>query len=53
MDLKNMKDNVLAKADNRIDLFYSPDKSGGNPKQEAIQNGNQLNEQECGFSPFQ
>jgi hypothetical protein len=36
MDLKNLKDNILAKADNRIDLFYPPDKSGGNPKQKTI-----------------
>jgi hypothetical protein len=31
------KVNFLAKANNNIDLFYPPDKSGGNSKQEATQ----------------
>jgi hypothetical protein len=55
IDLKNMKDNVLAKANNGIEFFIllllkqeaiqsrRQFKAGGNSKQEAIQNGNQLN----------
>lgn len=32
MDLKNIKDNILAKANNGNELFYPPDKPGGNAK---------------------
>jgi hypothetical protein len=44
MDLKNLKDNILAKANNGIEFFIPPAKAGGNSKQEIYQNGNQLHE---------
>lgn len=37
MDLKNIKDNILAKANNGNELFYPPDKLEAMQNLEAIQ----------------